>query len=162
MRRYRLKNDTGYAHARKMIIHLREKERSTFTDLGRIFDCTILEAITLYVQERTKLENVYAKKETLKVDDIKPPHKYAHFFEEPMNGGCTYAEYRRRSVLKSRPAKRERLKVLKEERKKRIALYGKIVISQNTQVASTLRTMRSNGGIYDVQLESERSTASQT
>ena len=83
------------------------------------------------MQERSKIEKlteIKRAKHYIPVPKIDQQHKYAHLIDEPINQGCSYAEYRQRSERKSRPLKQARLKMLREERRRRIALHGKIKI----------------------------------
>lgn len=144
MRRLRLKKGAGYESARKLITQWRDKERMTFDRMAEILECNRLEAITIYVQERTKTDDLLRQKiarHDLKLPKPAKQDKYSYLIDEPINQGCSYAEYMRRREVKLKPLRRARLAVLKEERKRRIAIKGKLDVPRNRSVEATLKSM---------------------
>lgn len=132
VRRWTLRKGTGWIRERNWVMKLRDESRSSWEEMAKIFKCAPEQVITLYVQEREKGEEDRREKPkqlTEMLEEI-PKLKYEHLIHEPINEGKSYQEYVDERKTKQAPARRERMKVLKQERRERIARCGPIRIKK--------------------------------
>lgn len=128
--RWNLKKGKGYHSARNMVLTQREQARSTFDELARMFNCSRIDAITIYVQEREKVEGDAAEARKWHLTTMRTNHKYDYLINEPINAGSSYAEIVARRKERDAPARAARMKILKAERAERIKKFGKIKIAK--------------------------------